>query len=148
MEATESNLLHELAKVSDNYEAKMDKQNSIAMRTQKLLEVKLREELSQLGYAHDSKHQDQAMKFKSSTEVLQVIPLKEIGRVSKDNGEKHNRAHSLTQAGGRICVKRFHRLFARPMHITRRAEFEKTGYREFGFEDQGRDSASEPKIFL
>ena len=72
VEATESNLLHELAKVSGNYEAKMDKQNSIAMRTQELLEVKLREELSQLGYAHNSKHQDQDLKFKSSTEVLQV----------------------------------------------------------------------------
>ena len=68
------------------------------MRTQELLEVKLREELSQLGYAHNSKHQDQALKFESSTEVLQVT----TGRDQpcfKDKDEKHDRAHSLSQAG-------------------------------------------------
>ena len=49
--------------------------------------------------AHDAKHRDQALRFKSSTEVLQVTLLEEIDRISKDNDEKHNQAHSLSQAG-------------------------------------------------
>ena len=79
--------------MSGNYEVKMDKQHSIAMEAQESLEVKLREELSQLGSAHNAKHRDQALKFKSRTEVLQMTLLDEIGRVSKDNDEKHDRAH-------------------------------------------------------
>ena len=59
VEATESDLLHELAKVSGNYEAKMDKQHSIAMGAQELLEVKLREEISQVAREADAHHQEE-----------------------------------------------------------------------------------------
>ena len=77
----------------------MDKQHSIAMGAQESLEVKLREKLSQLGSAHDARQRDQALKFKSSTKALQVTLLEEIDRISKDNDEKHNQVHSLSQAG-------------------------------------------------
>ena len=101
VEATESNLLHERAKVSGNYESKMDKHHSIAIGTQESFKVKLREELSQLGSAHDAKHRDQALKFKSSTEVLQVTTGGDQP-CFKDNDEKHNQVHSLSQAGWRF----------------------------------------------
>ena len=84
VQATESNLLHEIAKVSGNYEAKMDKQHSIAMGAQESLKVKLREEISQVAHGADAHYKEEQILRKLGIENLDSKIREDILRANQD----------------------------------------------------------------